>query len=148
MDSFHYQIANGNVGELRFVEPQVLQRTPSEYWESNCAVAASFLHRDDCARRDRIGTDHIMWGSDYPHMEGTFPFSREAMQMTFEGVAHDEVAAMLGGNAARIYGFDLAKLEPIAAACGVLVSDVDAGLDRVPDGARSMAFYKSVVSNV
>ena len=66
----------------------------------NCAVAASFLHRDDCARRDRIGVDHIMWGSDYPHLEGTFPFSREAMQMTFEGVPHDEVAAMLGGNAA------------------------------------------------
>jgi predicted TIM-barrel fold metal-dependent hydrolase len=148
MDGFAYQIANGNVGELRFVEPQVLERTPSEYWETNCAVAASFLHRDDCARRERIGTDHIMWGSDYPHMEGTFPFSREAMQLTFEGVPHDEVAAMLGGNAARIYGFDLDALAPLAAQHGPLVSDIDAGLDRVPDGARSMAFYKTVVSNV
>jgi predicted TIM-barrel fold metal-dependent hydrolase len=148
MDGFAYQIANGNVGELRFLEPQVLQRRPSEYWESNCAVAASFLHRDDCARRERIGTDHIMWGSDYPHMEGTFPFSREALQMTFEGVPHDEVAMMLGGNAARIYGFDLDALAPIAAEHGPLVSDVDAGLERVPDGARSMAFYKTVVSNV
>jgi hypothetical protein len=89
-----------------------------------------------------------MWGSDYPHMEGTFPFSREAMQLTFEDVPHGEVAAMLGGNAARIYGFDLDKLAPIAAKCGPLVSDVDAGLDRVPEGARSMAFYKTVVSNV
>jgi predicted TIM-barrel fold metal-dependent hydrolase len=148
MDAFAYQIANGNVGELRFLEPQVLLRTPSEYWETNCAVAASFLHRDDCARRERIGTDHIMWGSDYPHMEGTFPFSREAMQMTFEGVPHDEIAAMLGGNAARIYGFDLDALAPIAAQHGPLVQDIDAGLDRVPDGARSMAFYKTVVSNV
>jgi hypothetical protein len=55
---------------------------------------------------------------------------------------------MLGGNAARIYGFDLDALAPIAAQYGPLASDVDAGLDRVPDGARSMAFYKSLVSNV
>jgi predicted TIM-barrel fold metal-dependent hydrolase len=148
MDAFAYQIANGNVGELRFLEPQVLERRPSEYWESNCAVAASFLHRDDCARRERIGVDHIMWGSDYPHMEGTFPFSREAMQMTFEGVPHEEVAMMLGRNAARIYGFDLDALAPLAAQHGPLVHDIDAGLDRVPEGARSMAFYKTVVSNV
>ena len=33
---------------------------------TNCMVAASFLHREDCARRDRIGVDHIMWGADYP----------------------------------------------------------------------------------
>jgi hypothetical protein len=70
------------------------------------------------------------------------------MQMTFEGVPHDEVAAMLGGNAARVYGFDLDKLDAIAAECGPLVSSIDAGLDRVPEGARSMAFYKTVVSNV
>ena len=68
--------------------------------------------------------------------------------MTFEGVPHDDVAAMLGGNAARIYGFDLDALAPLAAQHGPLVSDIDAGLDRVPDGARSMAFYKTVVSNV
>ena len=55
---------------------------------------------------------------------------------------------ILCANAARIYGFDLDKLDPIAAECGPLVSDIDAGLDRVPDGARSMAFYKTVVSNV
>jgi hypothetical protein len=55
---------------------------------------------------------------------------------------------MLGGNAARIYGFDLDVLAPVAAQHGPRVSDIDAGLDRVPEGARSMAFYKTVVSNV
>ena len=115
----------------------------------NCAVAASFLHRDDCARRHRIGTDHIMWGSDYPHMEGTFPFSHEAMQMTFEGVP----ARRGRGDARRQRGADL-RVRPrqARAACRGVRSVGRAtstpGLDRVPEGARSMAFYKTVVSNV
>ena len=83
-----------------------------------------------------IGVDHIMWGSDYPHMEGTFPFSREAMQMTFEGVPTTRSRRCSAATPPRIYGFDLDKLAPIAAECGPLVSDVDAGLDRVPEGAR------------
>jgi predicted TIM-barrel fold metal-dependent hydrolase len=148
MDGFYPQIAAGNIGELRFVQPQLLEKMPSEYWESNCAVAASFLHRDDCLRRDRIGVDHIMWGSDYPHLEGTAPFSKEAIRLTFAGVPEDEVAAMLGGNAARIYGFDLAVLDAIAATCGPEVDAVTAGLDRVPDGAQSLAFRPSVIRNV
>lgn len=148
MDGFYGQIANGNVGELRFVEPQLLERKPSEYWGDNVVVAASFLHRDDCARRSRIGVENIMWGSDYPHLEGTFPFSTEALQMTFADVPTDEVAAMVGGNAARIYGFDLGVLAPLGAEFGPLVSEVAGGLDEVPQGATSMAFRRTVVSNV
>ncbi|MFA5885851.1 MAG: amidohydrolase family protein [Acidimicrobiia bacterium] len=148
MDGFYAQIAAGNVGELRFQQPQLLERMPSEYWESNCAVAASFLHRDDCRRREGIGVDKIMWGSDYPHLEGTAPFSEEAIRMTFADVPTEEVAAMLGANAARVYGFDLDALAPLAAACGPEVAAVAAGLDRVPEGARSMAFRQTVISNV
>jgi hypothetical protein len=35
---------------------------------------------------------------------------------------------MLGGNAARVYGFDLEALRPIAQRIGPLVSDVDVPL--------------------
>jgi hypothetical protein len=55
---------------------------------------------------------------------------------------------MLGGNAAAIYGFDLDRLAPLAAACGPEVAAVDAGLDTVPAGAQSLAFRPSVVRNV
>lgn len=148
MDNHYTQIARGGIGELRFLEPQLLERLPSEYWETNCAVAASFLHRDDCERRQGVGTDHIMWGSDYPHLEGTSPFSKEAIARTFAGVDKDEVQAMLGGNAARVYGFDLQALEPLARDHGPLVDQVAAGLDEVPAGATSLAFRERVVTNV
>ena len=148
MDGFYPQIAHGNIGELRFAEPQLLERMPSEYWDTNCAVTASFLHRDDCLRRGRIGVDRIMWGSDYPHLEGTAPYSSEAIRLTFAGVPEDEVAAMLGGNAARIYGFDLDRLDALAATIGPEVDAVAAGLDAVPAGAQSLAFRPSVLRNV
>jgi hypothetical protein len=125
-----------------------LGRLPSEYWDTNCAVAASFLHREDCERRHRIGVDHIMWGADYPHLEGTSPYSHEAIRLTFAGLPEPEVRAMLGENAARVYGFDLAALEPLAARCGPRVAEVQAGLDAIPEGAASMAFRPHAPANV
>ena len=46
----------------------------------------------------------LMWGNDYPHNEGSFPFSTEWVEKQFEGVPDVEVDAMVRGNAARIFG--------------------------------------------
>ena len=89
-----------------------------------------------------------MWGSDYPHIEGTAPYSDEAIAKTFAGVDRSEVEAMLGGNAARIYGFDLEVLAPIAARVGPVAAEVERGLDRVPDGVTSPAFADHMVPTV
>lgn len=148
MDQFYAHAVKGNIGELRFLEPHSLDRMPSEYWRSNCSVAASFLHRDDCARRSLLGADHIMWGSDYPHLEGTRPFSKEAIRRTFASVDPSEAGAMLSANAAALYGFDVTALAPLASRCGPLVEEVAAGLDRVPEGATSMAFWDHPSINV
>jgi hypothetical protein len=59
-----------------------------------------------------------MWGSDYPHPEGTWPYTRQQLVESFHGVPEDELAAMLGGNAARVYGFDVEKLAPHVARIG------------------------------
>ncbi len=59
-----------------------------------------------------------MWGSDYPHPEGSWPFTKDQMHATFHGLPEDEVTAMLGGNAADFYGFDKEKLAPLVAKIG------------------------------
>ena len=74
--------------------------SPSEFWARNCFAGSSFLRPSECALRYEIGVDKIMWGQDYPHTEGTYPYTLEALRNTFAGVPTDEVAAMLGGNAA------------------------------------------------
>jgi len=60
--------------------------------------------------RDVIGVDNLMWGSDYPHSESTFPRSREIIANILAGVPADEQAKIVGGNTARVYRFDVAKL--------------------------------------
>ena len=83
-----------------------------------------------------------MWGSDYPHDEGTTPFSREGLRIAYAGLPREEVAAMVGGNAARVYGFDLALLDALAAKHGPTVAEIAEPLAAVPPEATSPAFAK------
>ena len=46
-----------------------------------------------------------MWGNDYPHHEGTWPHSAEAIERTMGGLADASRAKILGLNAARFFGF-------------------------------------------
>ena len=63
---------------------------------------------DDAAglnNREITGVDCLLWGNDYPHDEGTFPHSHEAIERTFAGVGEDDKRKMLFENATRVYGF-------------------------------------------
>ena len=113
---------------------------PSECWKRQCFAGASFFRPSECELRYEIGVDKIMWGQDYPHGEGTYPYTREALRNTFAGVAPDEVAAMVGGNAAGVYGFDVQALSPLAARVGPTVAEIAEPLDQVPIDSLSMAF--------
>ncbi|WP_326602924.1 amidohydrolase [Streptomyces sp. NBC_01799] len=114
--------------------------SPGEVWRDNCFVGASFMRPHEVPLRDRIGLDKIMWGSDYPHDEGTAPYSREGLRIAYAGLPPDEIAAMVGGNAARVYGFDLAALDRIAATTGPTVDEIAEPLKEAPADATSPAF--------
>ena len=51
--------------------------------------------------------DNFMWGNDYPHHEGTWPHSAEAIERTMGGLSDTSRAKVLGLNAARLFGFDV-----------------------------------------
>jgi len=83
---------------------------PSDFFRRN--VVLSFQEDAIGIRlRDTIGVDNMMWGSDYPHSESTFPQSRKILAEILAGVPEDEQAKIVGGNTARVYGFDVARLE-------------------------------------
>ncbi len=46
-----------------------------------------------------------MWASDYPHSDSTWPHSRKVIEHDFDGVPDAELELLVGGNAARLYGF-------------------------------------------
>jgi predicted TIM-barrel fold metal-dependent hydrolase len=95
-----------------------LSMKPSEYFRRNVFLGASCMPRREVEMRHAIGLANVMWGTDYPHPEGSWPFTREQMLGSFRGVPEEELAAMLGGNAARVYGFDVEKLAPLVARIG------------------------------
>jgi predicted TIM-barrel fold metal-dependent hydrolase len=47
--------------------------------------------------------DNMIWGSDYPHSESTFPQSRKILSEILAGVPADEQAKFAAGNTARVY---------------------------------------------
>ena len=75
---------------------------PSDYFHRN--VYVSFQGDPTGVRlRDIIGVDNLMWGSDYPHPESTFPRSQQILEEILEDCTEEEKAKISGGNAARVY---------------------------------------------
>ncbi len=95
-----------------------LKMKPSEYFRRNVRIGSSCMPRREAELRHEIGIGNMMWGTDYPHPEGTWPITRKMMVETFHGIPEAEIEAMIGGNAAEFYGFDLAKLNPLAERIG------------------------------
>ncbi len=54
-----------------------------------------------------------MWGADYPHSEGSYPYTTEALRVAFADYPEPEVRAMVESTAASFYGFDLDRLRPV-----------------------------------
>jgi len=103
---------------------ETVRARPSEYWARQCHVAASFMGADESALRHEIGLEQLMWGADYPHIEGTWPRTRKALARCFRGVPIDEASTILTRNPARLYGFDLDVLQPIADRIGPTAAEI------------------------
>lgn len=85
-----------------FVRPK-LQDLPSTYFRRQGGV--TFQHDVvGINNRERTGDLCLLWGSDYPHPEGTYPKSREALEEQFSGVPQESIDAITWKNAVNLYG--------------------------------------------
>jgi predicted TIM-barrel fold metal-dependent hydrolase len=124
-----------------------LSMTPTEYFRRNFWVGASFLRSSESPLRHDVGVDHIMWGADYPHSEGSYPYTTEALRAAFAGVGEGEVRKMVETNAAAFYGFDLDQLKPLGDEIGPTVDEVAKALpvEDYPADSTCNAFDKAQV---
>jgi predicted TIM-barrel fold metal-dependent hydrolase len=53
--------------------------------------------------RDAIGVSNLMWASDFPHSDSTWPHSRDVVARDFAGVPDEERRAITRGNCAKLY---------------------------------------------
>jgi predicted TIM-barrel fold metal-dependent hydrolase len=123
----------GATGEIRYSRDNVRQLTATEAFRQNCWMGVSQPGPADAAARHVLGPGRFMWGSDYPHDEGTYPFTREHLRQIFAGVDRAEMERLLARNAADLYGFDLDRLAPHVAAIGPTVDELAQPLTDLPD---------------
>jgi predicted TIM-barrel fold metal-dependent hydrolase len=128
-------------------------RMPSEYCRSNVFIGASFMSKAEAEaafRDDEVST--YMWGSDYPHAEGTFHGSDEAggaqvthlaLRATFSSLPPEASRMMIGLNAIEVYGLDGRKLEDLAGRINAPdISTLAEPLVDYPPEIRSLAFRR------
>ncbi len=89
----------------KWMQP-TLQEPPSVYFKQQ--FWATFEDdRPGVVTRHLLNPDHLMWGSDYPHSEGTFPHSKERIEQDFADIPEAETRRLVRDNAAEFYGLSL-----------------------------------------
>jgi predicted TIM-barrel fold metal-dependent hydrolase len=110
---------------------QLLQRTRAfsrrarDYWADNCysgisPFTDSQIPLEEVARPSAeyetfgIGCDNAMFGVDYPHFESVFPDTATQVDalVAHPAITNEVANKILCENAAHLYGFDLAGLQP------------------------------------
>jgi predicted TIM-barrel fold metal-dependent hydrolase len=80
-----------------------IKSRPSEYFRG--CFAATFQQDDDTGllARHITGVDNLMWASDYPHTDSTWPYSKKVVDKLFDGIPVDDRRRITAENAVRLY---------------------------------------------
>jgi predicted TIM-barrel fold metal-dependent hydrolase len=102
---FYAEQADTNYERHRYWWDFELEHPPSHY------VRHNFLWgiQDDYVSielRHRIGTENIMWASDFPHHATDWPHSRDLIDRLLNGVPDGERRQIVCRNAADFYHLD------------------------------------------
>ncbi len=103
---YYLEQMDRNYSDLRYTQEIAFKNDmiPSDFWRSN--VLINFMEdRIGLMHRDIIGIDNLMWGSDYPHRESTWPRSREVLAEILQDVPAEEQTKFVYSNAAKLFDF-------------------------------------------
>jgi hypothetical protein len=87
------------------------------YFGSHVTPDVLEIHRE-------LGLDHLMWGADFPHHEGTAPRTLPVLRGTLSSAPESEVRQILGQSAADLYDADMEFLQEVADRVGPTVEEV------------------------
>jgi predicted TIM-barrel fold metal-dependent hydrolase len=89
-----------NAGWVRPVLPE-----PPSYYMKRQLHGTFQIDEVAVAMVEKTGTQALMWGSDYPHMEGTYPHSRQTVEELLGHLEPSVARAIVQGTAAQLFGF-------------------------------------------
>ena len=76
---------------------------PSEYFARQCWVSFEVDEPTLPALAPFVGVERIVWGSDYPHHDATFPGAVKELRDVIRPMAAADQAKVLGDNALELY---------------------------------------------
>jgi len=98
------------------LKPGACPEPPSTYYYRQ-VYSCFFKDSAGLALLDKIGVDNVLFETDYPHQDGTWPHTEEVAQDLLGDLDQRSVDKILRGNAVKLFGLDLpGVLEPAAAA--------------------------------
>ena len=113
---------------MSFMMDSPLTKLPSEYLRQNVFLGASFIspwQAQDAVTEGYV--DNVLWGRDYPHVEGVFqatvgpdeePMTKLALRHVFNRLPASDARKILGENGIRVFGLDSAYLQSVAERIG------------------------------
>jgi predicted TIM-barrel fold metal-dependent hydrolase len=123
---------------------QQVPMPPSEYMKRNIYLGESFMPPALVDEALAEGyADRVLWGSDYPHGEGTYKYpesddepsmTRQCIRWAFAGCPQDTATAMLGETAVKVYNLDRKALSEIAGRIGPTLEEISQPLTELPPG--------------
>jgi len=96
------QDAELTFGAHREIFDIVPKHRPTDYWHEN--LYATFqTDALGLGLLDQIGADRVMWAQDYPHGEGTFGYTADALRAVIAATSEGKARLILGDTATRLY---------------------------------------------
>jgi predicted TIM-barrel fold metal-dependent hydrolase len=126
-------------------------KKPSEYCATNVYIGGSYIAPFEVEMAVRDGyAANVMWGSDYPHAEGTYQWSEhaagetsthQALRYAFADADPAVTRAMLGATAVECFGFDSTALRRVADRIAApTLAELAVPLEQIPEWTASKAF--------
>jgi predicted TIM-barrel fold metal-dependent hydrolase len=157
LDSAYRYGKNPPQGESYQKVFDMVPHMPSEYCERNIIIGASFMSKGEA--EDAYSSayySNCMWGSDYPHAEGTFqaftdgeekvPVTQLSLRSTFSGIPEGPMRLMMGTNAVDVFGMDLEALQKVANRIEAPTPrDIAKPYDGPPEGVSTLGFRRNGV---
>ena len=101
------------------------------------------MSKVELRRRYVNGIDALMWGTDYPHPEGSWPNTKPRLETDFQQIPIEETRLLLGLNAVKCYDLDEAALREIADEVGPTPEQLnqDPALRTDPNAIREARWW-------
>jgi uncharacterized protein len=80
-----------------------MKRSPFEYFRRQCFVSFELDEKTLAVHAEHCGPETILWATDYPHPDGTFPGAVEKIRGAISTLESAAQRCVLGENARRLY---------------------------------------------